>query len=133
MTSITTNAKQLSAKWQARKAALDKAKREGLRNAAILVEREQIKNLSGNGEAGSYPVPVRTGNLRRGAFFDVAHSGFAVVGNTTAYAMPVHSGDLTTKDGLEYSVPARPFLDDAADAVDVVEVMAIPIRREVLA
>ena len=134
MINVLTNAKQLAAKWRQRRVALSAAARKGRRNAAIAVDREQEKNLEGGTSApGSYPVPVRTGNLRRGAFFDATHSTFAIVGNTAAYAMAIHSGDMTTKDGLNYSLKGRPFLDDAAEAVDVVELMAIPIRREVLA
>ena len=119
MTQISTNAKELYAKWLRRKSAMDKARRIGLRSAAIAVDRAQVKNLGGSGDAGSYPVPVRTGNLRGGHFFDTQRSDFAVIGNTTVYATVVH------KD--------RPFLDDAAESVDTVEHMAIAFRKEVLA
>ncbi len=120
MININTIASPLARKWKQRAAALEAAKRRGLRNAAVAVDNEQVNNLSGSGAdaAGAYPVPVRTGNLRRGHFFEARLSSFAIVGNTTEYAMAVH------KD--------RPFLDDAAAAVDVVEIMAVPVRKAVL-
>jgi len=129
MNSITTNAPRLLKKWQQRRAALDRAKHRALRNAAIMIDRAQVDNLSGpaikakpkprnHPDAGRYPVPVRTGNLRNSTFFDAQRSDFAIVGNKAKYAMVIHQ--------------ERPFLDDAAESVDAVEMMAIAIRKEVL-
>ena len=48
-----------------RAADLPAAIKRGTRNVLLAVDRAAVKNLSGSGAAGSYPVPIRAGNLRR--------------------------------------------------------------------
>jgi hypothetical protein len=87
-------------------------------------------NLSGGhgDEAGSYPVPVRMGFLRRslamlgpGQSKDgfTTEAGEAVIYNTSIYAWAIHEGreDKKTK--------GRPFLTDAAkDALGLIDKIA---------
>ncbi len=76
------------------------------------IERHQVQLLSGAGdsEAGAYPVPIRTGTLRRSAGSDSLGLNRAVVFNTAEYAGRVHA--------------ERPFLQDAVDRVDVMGTFA---------
>lgn len=125
---IGSNASQIAKRYRRRAGGLDKAVRRGLRKYAIAVDREQVKNLSGSGAPGSYPVPVRKGTLRGGHFFEVSRR-FAVVGNTTEYAPAVHGGELATNEGLRFAVKGRPFLDDAAEAVDGTAMLAGEVKK----
>lgn len=106
MAKIRTNAGQLAARWYKRAAAFNAAVQKGIRNAAILVNRKQVENLSGNGPPNSWPVRNVTGNLMRGAFYRVLPTGAAVVGNTARYAFKIHED--------------RPFLDFAVNDVDAI-------------
>lgn len=114
-----SNAAALARKYRERLQRMDAALRRGLYKAAAAVDREQQKNLSGSAgdPAGAYPVPVRTGNLRRATFINVRGSRLAIVGNTAEYALAIHRN--------------RPFLDDAAAAVDAGEIMAIEVRKAI--
>ena len=95
----------------------------------VQVDRYQVENLRGSNaaESGDYPVPSRTGHLLGTHFWDVKSETLAVVGNTAEYAVDIH-------EGLGSSAPhgRRPFLDDAAEATDAVEIMAVEVRKEVL-
>lgn len=130
---ITTNAGTLARNYAARIRELDAALKRGLQKAAALVDREQVKRLSGSNTAapGDYPVPARTGNLLGSHFFHVESSRLAIVGNTAQHAVEIHEGR-----GNSTAHGRRPFLDDAAEAVDIAEpvmaearaVMAIEAR-----
>lgn len=105
-----SNAGQVAARYQARERRLGQALRRGLRLAAIAVDAAQVENLSGSGPPGSYPVPVRTGNLRGGHFYQVRNERLAVVGDTAEYAAAIHV--------------ERPFLDRAAEDTPVFDIVA---------
>jgi len=119
MLKVKTNAKNLSVRYAKRITALNSAIASGLRALAIKVDAEQVENLSGDGDRGSYPVPVRSGTLRRGTFFNVVNRQFAIVGNKTIYAASIHDG--------------RPFLDNAVDNVKPVEIIGDHLKKEVWA
>lgn len=125
MTGITSNALAVAGRIQAKLRALDNAVGRGLRKVAATVEREQIKRLGGAAKTpGVYPVPARTGHLRRETFFEVKTSRFALVGNTATYALAVHEGLGSSK---KYG--RRPFLEDAVNEVDSNAIMAVEIRK----
>jgi len=125
MTGISSNALAVAARIQAKLRALDSAVGRGLRKVAATVEREQIKRLGGAAKTpGVYPVPARTGHLRRETFFELVSSRFALVGNTATYALAVHEGL-----GSSRKFGSRPFLEDAVNAVDSTEIMAVEIRK----
>lgn len=67
------------------------AVRAGLTRVALSINAKHIENLSGPSEApaGSYPVPVRSGHLRRSADVEVKETE-AYVMNTAEYAAKVH-------------------------------------------
>lgn len=110
-----SNARQIAAKYRQRINRLNAALKRGLNRGARAVDAEQVKNLSGSGPAGSYPVPVRKGTLRGGHGWAVQSHRRGAVFNTTTYAMAIHRD--------------RPFLDDAAKAVDVTAMVADEVRR----
>lgn len=118
---ITSNALALARKYRRRREQLDGALRRGLKKAAATIDNAQVDNLSGSGAdaPGAYPVPVRSDNLRGGHFFQVNNSHLAVVGNTAVYAAAIHED--------------RPFLDDAAEAVDFQGLMAVEVEKAVFA
>lgn len=70
------------------------ALRAGLLKVAVSLNEKQIENLSGSGSdpAGSYPVPVRSGHLRRSAEIVVKETE-AYVMNTAQYAAKIHKNN----------------------------------------
>lgn len=122
---ITTNAGALARNYASRIRELDAALKRGLQKAAALVDREQVKRLSGSNAAapGDYPVPARTGHLLGSHFFRVESSRLAIVGNTAQYAVEIHEGS-----GNSAKHGRRPFLDDAANAVDIAEPVMAEVR-----
>lgn len=119
MPSMTTNGTQVAAVYRRIRATLDASLDRGMTMALLAVERAQVKNLSGGGAPFSYPVPVRTGNLRRSAGHSRESLTSGYVFNTAAYAGAVHSGHVSewTGRGEHRTVDrtARPFLTDAVE------------------
>lgn len=112
-----------------RAAALPEAIRRGTRNVLLAVERQATKNLTGTGEAGAYPIPVRSriengkrtpgGNLRRSMGVRQESDVVGYVFNRARYAHAVHtSGFHAYGNPHAPFYKGRPFLDDAADQVD---------------
>lgn len=126
-----SNAGAMALKYAKRAAELNAVIRSGIKKVAVAVDKEQVENLSGSGsdKPGSYPVPVRKGTLRGGHGWAVQGVGRAAVFNTTEHAMAIHNGELTTRQGVRYAVRPRPFLDDAANKVDVVDMVAKETRK----
>ena len=129
MFNTSSNAKKVAGRWHKRKQRFTAALIAGLKRLAIAVDNAQVENLSGSGGPGSYPVRVDTGNLRGSHFFDVKDDKLAIVGNTAEYAHAIHSGEMKTRSGNLYAVPGRPFLDDAADSVNGVDVVGKELHR----
>lgn len=123
------DAAAVAKKYRKRILALGDSQRKGLTQAAQLIDKEQVANLSGTGGPGSYPVPVRKGILRGGHGWAIRNDNNAAVFNTTGYAVPIHTGNMTTKEGLRYAVRPRPFLDDAANSVNVSEIVIAEVRK----
>lgn len=129
MMNVRTNASQIAARFRRRAERLGGALKSGLRDAAAQIDRYQVENLRGSNAAdpGDYPVPARTGHLLGTHFWDVKSETLAIVGNTAEYAVDIHEGR-----GSSAEHGRRPFLDDAAEATDAVEIMAVEVRREAL-
>jgi phage gpG-like protein len=85
---------------------------------AALVERAAIKNLSGGGAPGSYPVPVPTGTLR-GSVGSISDQASATIFATAEYAGSVHIGYQAYGNPHAKIIPARPYLADGIEAVDI--------------
>ena len=92
---------------------------------------EAFNLLSGSGPAWSYPVPVRTGNLRR-LLWRITPAGYkggqpsgsynvgpgeAYVGNSAEYAHAIHDGRTYRRALSGGRGMGRPFLTDAANKV----------------
>ncbi len=122
---IDTNAERVAELLRERSGRWTAAAINGLRRAVLSVEAAATRRLSGGGQAGSYPVPVRTGNLRRSMGFKILDTISGLVFNTARYAGAIHNGLQPRKhhgrgDASMYifdSVAARPFLDDAVAEV----------------
>lgn len=115
MTGISTNARQVAAIFADRSKRWDSALARAMRRALIAVEGAAADRLTGSGAPGAYPVPVRTGFLRRALGSKLIGTDTGMVFNTADYAHAVHSGRV----GLGYGrrgtrqVKPRPFLEDA--------------------
>ncbi|MFO0293801.1 MAG: HK97 gp10 family phage protein [Rhodospirillales bacterium] len=130
--SITSTAGDLVRQYQRYAQRWDAAVAKGLRDIAISVEREAVKNTGGPSSAapGEYPVPVRKGNLRRsiGSRFGANES---MVIATAEYASAIHNGFTPYGNpNARKSYIGRPFLTDAVKAIDLQQVMAIRIDKE---
>lgn len=90
---------------------IDNAARTALRNVLIKVNRGQVEKLSGSGESapGEYPVPIRTGHLRRSAGFTLYSSHKGAVFNTAAYAGAVHKTRAFIDDPVAEVKPAKEY------------------------
>lgn len=130
MYKVTTNAAAVASRINRGLAAMDAALRTVLRNLAIRINRNAISNLAGsNSDApGSYPVPNRTGNLMRGQGWQMASNNRAAfIFNDRPYARAVHEGqESSAKFGR------RPFLDDAAQDVDILGETQFALRASLL-
>lgn len=126
MFSARTNASQLAARFRRRAEKLGGALKAGLRTAVAQIDKYQVDNLKGHNAAksGDYPIPARTGHLLGAHFWDVKSETMAVVGNTAEYAVDIHEGR-----GSSAEHGRRPFLDDAADATDALDIMAVEVDR----
>lgn len=118
---IRYTAHQIQARMQGRAAAIDGVVQRFLGDLASRVERGAVKNLSGSGAPGAYPVPRRTGTLWRGMGIDAPQrtaSGWRmVVFNDTRYALAVHEGFHAYGNPNAPFYGPRRFLTDAiADA-----------------
>lgn len=117
-------------RFRARARGFMAAVHKALQRVVIEVNREQVANLSGSGagEAGSYPIPVRTGNLRRSAdwgFLD-EQTAFVTAGGAQApYAFQVHEGL-----GTSSRYGRRPFQDRAAQDTDVAAIIGDTLEAE---
>lgn len=127
---IVTNAAHLAIAWRRRRERLDAAVTRGIRRAAVAVDRAQVRRLQGSGqdEVGAYPVPVREGHLMQSHFFDILGSRLAVVGNRSIYAHAIHEGR-----GSSAPYGRRPFLDDAVKDADPTAIMALEVRKAIMA
>lgn len=125
---------EFSALYARRAAELGPAIRRGTRNVLLSVERAATKNLSGSGSAaaGSYPVPIRTGNLRRSMGVRQESETVGFVFNRARYAGAIHRGMTPYNNPrIRKSYLGRPFLDDAAASVDSEKIFRESVLKHV--
>lgn len=115
---VETNAAEVAIAVRELGPAMHAALHRGMRKALNRLERHAAINLSGAGAPWSYPVPVRSGNLRRSLRREQrsAVEGYVIAG--ASYAWAIHEGEMEV-GGAMRSYTRRPFMDDASDAVDV--------------
>ncbi len=91
-----------------------------LRGLAIQTVRAATRLTGGPGTAkpGAYPIPIRTGTLRRGHNFQV-QGDTVVVFNDTVYARANHDGFRPYGNPRAHVIPGRPFYDDALTQLDL--------------
>lgn len=137
MTRVTSNSADLAAKYRGLPGKLDAALERGLLNAMQAVEAEALHNLSGGGVPFSYPVPVRTGNLRGQLGAEKLSPTAAQVFDTADYAWAVHEGVFNQWAGRgktrRVPRPARPFLTDALRSAEPLGVIVDELERAVFA
>ena len=133
---------QFQALYANRASVVDDALRKGTRAVLLSVEKEAVKNLSGSGEAGSYPIPIRTrrengrtvtgGNLRASMGVRAESNISGYVFNRARYAHAVHTTGFRAygNPNAPFYRP-RPFLDNAVDAVDLEEVFTRRVMRRI--
>jgi hypothetical protein len=128
--SVWTNAGAVARAYRKRMSQWAAGLRAGLRRIALEVERRQVDNLSGGGTspAGSYPVPIRSGNLRRSTGFRVEPL-VAFVFNTALYARAIHNGFVPYGNGRNSKMRAREFLLDAGKATNQGAIMRFELAR----
>jgi hypothetical protein len=129
MADVTTNAGVLAAKYRQRAAAVPGAMRRGVRRWLLEVEAGAVRRTTGSGAAGDYPVPIRTGALRR--YHGVRQLGDAagLVFNRAAHAHAIHSTGFRAYGNphAPFHQP-RPFLADAAREVDGLAILRHELR-----
>jgi hypothetical protein len=115
MTSFSTNAARIKALFEDRRAKWDAALAKAMRKAVFAVEASAVDFLTGSGAARGYPVPVRTGFLRRALGSKVESQTSGIVFNSAGYARAIHSGEIAVgfKGRQRKKINARPFLEDA--------------------
>lgn len=137
MTRVTSNADELAAKYRGLPAKLDASQERGLLNAMQAVESAAQDNLGGEGKPFSYPVPVRTGNLRGQLGAEKLSATAAEVFDTADYAWAVHEGVFNQWAGRgktrRVHKPARPFLTDALTEAGPTDIIIDDIERTVFA
>jgi len=131
--------KEVEKKLQKIPAEVQKGLSLGLKQWVIKAHRAALSLLSGSGSdaPGNYPVPVRTGHLRRSE--DYILPGYSKHGesagklegmliNTSNYAHIIHEGN-----GMQARHGARPWQVDAFEETqnDAMNDMLIAVRQQV--
>ncbi|MBR0346032.1 MAG: hypothetical protein IJI03_12320 [Rudaea sp.] len=121
MIDVQTNAGDVAAKFSAKAEAIPDAVGKGVRSWLLATEAQAVRNLTGGGAAWTYPVPVRTGNLRGARTVQQPSPGIGIIQFTAAYAWAIHTGKVTQWAGRgktrQVQKTARPFAQDAGDKV----------------
>lgn len=119
--SIRHTLHEIPARMRGRADAIDSGVQRFLRDVSARVDREQVRNLTGSGPAGAYPVPRRTGTLARSAGHTVSRTS-AVVYQATGYARAVHEGFQA------FGNPAAPYYGPRRSLTDAIETVE-PVER----
>lgn len=139
MPRIETTADETAAAIARKAAGIAGAVGQGMRSALLATESEAVKNLSGsNSDAPyAYPVPARTGNLRRNRTVQQPSPGLGLINFDSDYAYAVHSGKVTEFAGRgktrQVQRAARPFAQDAIDKVDPPHFVIDAVAQQVAA
>lgn len=138
MTQITTNADEVADAIARKASQLSGAVAKGMRSALLAVESAAVKNLSGDlgAEPYAYPVPARTGNLRRDRTVQQPSPGLGIISFLANYAYAVETGQVNEWAGRgrtrKVQRQARPFAEDAVKSVQP-EHFVIDAVQEVIA
>ena len=134
---MSSNAGDLATKYRDLEMRLSAALQRGLLAAMSKVEELAQANLSGSGAPFSYPVPVRTGNLRGQLNAEQITPTAVEVFDTADYARAVHEGVFTQWAGRGKTriveKPARPFLTDALATADPTQIVLGELERTIFA
>lgn len=131
MTGVITNAAQIADVFAARRKRWDAARQTGLRRIVAAAEEEIGKRAAGGSASGDYPIPVRSGFLRRSTGSKVGQAE-ALVFNSARYARAMQEGYHPYGNKRAAKMPPRRFFDDGIAAVDSAEIMAVAIARRLL-
>lgn len=131
-----SSAEQIARLYTQRAAQLGPAVTRGIRRAIVAANREASIRTSGSGEAapGSYPIPIRVGHLNRSGGARMLGDFAGLVFNRAYYANAIHN-----KGFRAYGNPKapfykpRPWLQDAIEHVDPVEIIGAEVRKAVFA
>lgn len=119
----------LALAYRGRADAFPGALRLGMRRVMVAVHREADAKLSGGGAAWAYPVPRRSGALARGMYSTQREDrGEVEIGNIAPHAWAIHQG---AGPAFWRTPPAveRPYLDDAVEAVDHLDILQQEMAR----
>ena len=113
--SLQTNAGKVAAIYAARAARWSMALGRAMLRALTAVEGKAIDLLSGSGAPFTYPIPVRSGHLRRSMGSKLVSQTTGLIFNTASYALPIHEGKVGRGYGRKgiRNVARRPFAEDA--------------------
>lgn len=129
---LTSNAREVELIYASRRTRWGAARRSGLRKAVVAVENAASELLSGSGAAGAYPVPVRTGHLRRSMGSKMQGDSAGAVYNSAEYARAIHDGVVGRWNGRGkvaiVQVRARPFMTDAVEKADPTAIVHDELR-----
>lgn len=127
---VQTNASDLREQYVMMGRSLDGALRKGMGRLVEAVERKAIANLTG-GDRGprEYPIRRASGRLAGGMGRRIAGPLLGFVFNSKEYARANHEGFHPYNNRFAPKVPRRPFLDDAAEAVDGGEIIQRALRE----
>jgi hypothetical protein len=119
MNRVDSNYAETAAKFDRWAAALTSGVTSAIRDITLGSEREAVKRLTGGSRpAGSYPVPNRTGFLRRSMGSRVRPEE-GILFNSAIYARAVHDGYTPySNPRVQFNIGARPYMTDAVAAVD---------------
>lgn len=145
MADLTTNARDIAARYAARARALDGAARKAATRIVLHVEAGAVRRTSGTGAAGEYPIPIRSrverapgkgaftavgGNLRRSIGSKVTGPTSGMVFSSARYAHAVHtSGFHAYGNKRAPFYKPRPFILDAARNVNGASIMRTELRK----
>ncbi|WP_349782314.1 hypothetical protein [Xanthomonas arboricola] len=98
---------------------LHAARQALLRNIAVQMETGVTDRARGaaGAAAGSYPIPARTGAFLRGFTVQIGDTSVAIA-NDRVYARALHDGFQPYGNEDARPIPARPYFEDAAKAID---------------
>jgi hypothetical protein len=129
---VTSNAGDLATQYRTLAARLSAALQRGLLKAMSAVEAAAQKLLSGGGAPFSYPVPVRTGNLRSSLGDEQLSPTAVEVFDTADYARAVHEGVFSEWAGRGKTKIVqrqdRPFLTDALQSAQPTDIVVAELE-----
>ena len=134
MPDVVSNAGTLSRLYRQRASAISAAVRRGTRRVLLTVDTHASKLLSGSGDAnaGSYPVPIRAGFLRRAQGVRQLNDTSGLVFNRARYARAVHTTGFRAYGNKRAPFyPGRPWLEDAVKKADPLAIMHREVREAV--